>query len=130
MVGAAILMAVLAAMLLAMVSQGSLRRTTHEQDLAQAACRNNLESMRELPFSSLMTLHNSGFDVPDEAGAPGVLHAVDGDPDGLPGQILVTTADSQDGETLYLVRLVVTWAGINGRQEIEARSLVSDRKKT
>jgi hypothetical protein len=130
LIGAAILMSVLSAMTLAMVSQGRLRRTTEEHSLAMTACRNNLEALRELAFSTLPSLNNTGFDVPASDGSPGALRAVAGDADGLPGRILVTTDQSSGTETLRLVRLIVTWQGVSGRQEVEMKSLVSDRKKT
>jgi hypothetical protein len=128
MIGAALVFVALQSVTLTMVSQGNLRRTSEEQSLAMVACRNNLEAVRNLPLAELPALHGAGFDVPDLAGHPGVLQPLAGDEDGLPGQFLVTVDQTSAGETIYLVRMVVDWYGIGGKQQFELKSLVAARK--
>ena len=126
--GASIAMVVLTSLMMTMASQTRLRRVSEEQNFAMVACRNNLETIRDLPFASILAVNNTGFDVPDFGGTAGALRAVPGDSDGLPGQILVTVDQTSAGETIYLVRMVVLWQGISGRQRFEMKSLVADRK--
>ncbi len=128
MIGSILVFMTFLSVTIMMTSQGNLRRTSEEQSLAMIACRNNLESIRNVPLSELPALHEVGFDVPDLAGHPGVLQPLPGDADGLPGQFLISVDQTLAGETIYLVRMVVSWYGISGRQEFEVRSLVASRR--
>lgn len=126
--GAAIVITLLLAISTSVVSQTRLRRLSEERNLAMVACRNTLESMRDVTFSTLPALNGTGFDIPGNNGNAGGLAPVVGDADGLPGRITVTVDQSSGGEKLYLVTLTVDWTGINGVQHFEMKSLMTERK--
>jgi len=128
MLGAAIVITLLLAISTSVVSQTRMRRLTEERNLAMVACRNTIESIRDVAFATLPTLNGNGFDVPGTNGNAGGLTPVDGDVDGLPGRITVVTDKSSGGETLYLVTLTVDWTGVNGVQHFEIKSLLAERK--
>ncbi len=114
---------------LAMTTQhAKLRKVDQEIYLALVACRNNLEEFRSVPFSSLPSMNGVGFDVPGRNGAPGGLNALPGDPDGLPGQFTVTVDQTLGGETIYLVKVTVTWSGSMRRQSFELETLMGPRQ--
>lgn len=114
---------------LSMTSQhAKLRRADRERNLALVACRNNLEELRSVPFTSLPAMDGVGFDVPGSTGAPGGLEPLPGDADGLPGQFSVTVDQASGGSILYLVRATVTWSGSLGEQTFELETLIGERE--
>jgi type II secretory pathway pseudopilin PulG len=128
MLGAAIVITLLLAISTSVVSQTRLRRLSEERNLAMVACRNTLESMRDVTFATLPSLNGNGFDIPGNNGGAGGLSPVAGDADGLPGRITVTVDQSSGSEKLYLITLRVDWTGINGTQHFEMKSLMAERK--
>ena len=80
-------------------------RATHEVTLASFACQRVVEAMRAAPFDEIFARwnHDRGDD-PDGAGtAPGVsfdvpgLSSVEGDDDGLVGEVLLPEIEVQPG---------------------------------
>lgn len=128
LLGTTIVITLLMAISQTMVSQSRVRRTSEERSLAMTACRNNLESLRQLTMTEVVALHDTGFDVPGTNGQPGALRPVPGDSDGLPGRFSVTVDQVSAGERLYLVRLTVDWIGVSGRQSFQLHNLVTARK--
>lgn len=110
------------------VSHSSQRRIHGERLLAMSACRNTLEQMRSLPFSSLPTLHGTGFDVPGQDGQPRGLSPRPGDVDGLPGEISVTVNRQSGGTVLYRVRARVLWQGATRGGEFVMETLMGERR--
>ena len=108
--------------------QAGMRRSTEQMNMAFRACRNALEEMRLLPFAGVLAMNGQGFDVPGFNGEPGALTPVPGDPDGLPGEFLVTVDQSAGGETIYWVTVRVTWRGTLGRQNFQLRTLFAQRE--
>ena len=109
------------------VQHAKLRKVDQEIELALVACRNHLEELRSIPFSTLSSMNGVDFDVEGRNGAPGGLAAVPGDPDGLPGQFAVTVDKTLGGKTIYLVRATVTWSGALQRQSLELETLMGPR---
>ena len=127
-----VLAAAAAVMLLSSVIQvilqtANLRRVDDEIHLAFTAAQNNLEELRNIPFAQLPAIDGQGFDVKAINGAPGGLRPVPGDPDGLTGLLSVTIDQTGGGETLYIVRATVQWAGIRGNQQLLLESLMAER---
>lgn len=128
MLGAAIVITLLLAISTSVVSQTRLRRLSEERNLAMVACRNTIETLRDVDFATLPGLTGNGFDILGNNGNGGGLTPVPGDADGLPGRITVTVDQTSGGETLYLITLTVDWTGVNGVQHFELRSLMAERK--
>lgn len=109
------------------VQSNRLRTANHETMLALTACRNALEGVRTQSFVDLPGLNGRGFDVPGSTGGPGGLRPVDGDPDGLPGELRVAVVDALAGETLYRVTALVQWLGCEGARTFQLETMVADR---
>ncbi|HEX6811188.1 MAG TPA: hypothetical protein VF384_06175 [Planctomycetota bacterium] len=128
MFAAAAIVTMLLAVSTAVTSQSRTRRLADERNLAMVACRNAIEEIRNQPFTTLLALHGTGFDIPGTNGGPGGLRPVPGDADGLPGQFSVVVDQAAAGETLYRVTISVDWTGVGGRQHFELLTLVANRK--
>ena len=128
MLGVVMSVLVIGATLSMSLHVAKLRRVDQEINLALVACRNNLEELRSVPFSTLPTMNGVGFDVAGKNGAPGGLKAVPGDADGLPGQFTVTVDQTTGAETIYLVKATVTWSGSSKRQRFELETMMRERQ--
>ncbi|MFQ5505081.1 MAG: hypothetical protein ACE5F1_09835 [Planctomycetota bacterium] len=128
MIGSSFVAAVLIAIVYAVVRLSGLRRVDQELDMAFVACRNNLEELRNLPFTQVPAMQGVGFDVPSPGGSPGGLTPLPGDADGLPGRFTVVVDKQSGGEILYNIIVAVDWKGVSGRQHFELRSLMAERK--
>ena len=104
------------------------RKADQEVQLALIACRDNLEKLRAIPFTSLLAQNGVGFDVLGKNGAPAGLAPLPGDPDGFPGQFTVVEDQSAGGEAIYLVRATVVWSGSRRRQIFELETLMGPRE--
>ena len=119
---------ILGAVLSASLQHASERKSNAELNLALLACTNNLEELRSIPFDQLPARDGDDFDVLDINGNLGGLRPVPGDPDGVPGELSVTTDQSSGASVLYLVRATVIWSGTLGRQRVELETLMGERK--
>ena len=125
---AALAMLVLGSVLTLSAQASALRRTNVETSLALSAALNTVEQLRTTPFSTLASLNGSGFAVQGLNGQPGGLAAVEGDPDGLPGELAVVI-DQQSGSTiLYRVTATVRWQGVSGNRSLSMSALIGERK--
>ncbi len=128
LVGAVILVAFFGALMALVVRVGTERQAHVENSLALAAALDNLERIRSLPQSGIAALDGADFDVLGANGGAGGLHAVPGDPDGLPGEIAVTIDQSVAGATLYRVTAGVHWRGVTRDRELRLEALIGERK--
>ena len=128
MVGMVLSVMAIGSILSMTVQHAQHRKVVQQIHLALVACRNNLEELHSVPFSSLPSMNGIGFDVPGRNGAAGGLNAVLGDLDGLPGQFTVTVDQSTGGNTIYLVKATVTWSGSLKRQSFEMQTLMGPRQ--
>lgn len=121
---------IVSAVLTATVRHSNHRQSNQERELASLAALDTLERVRSVPFSALPGMDGTGFDVLDPNGNPGGLRPVDGDLDGLPGQLIVRPepGGTIGSETIYRVIAVVEWAGIRDRNRIEFGQLMVERK--
>lgn len=117
-------------LLLVSIQQGTHRRVNLETSLAMSAILDNLERIRAVPFSSLLGLDGSGFDIPAVNGSSsGGLEPLAGDLDGLPGEFTVSVApQSVPGVTLYRVVATVEWRGASRARSLSMETLVGERK--
>ncbi|MEZ5990671.1 MAG: hypothetical protein R3F30_16465 [Planctomycetota bacterium] len=127
MIGTIVIVTLLASLAKLVTQNNRLHRGDEELQLAYSTCRTTMEVARNLPFSVLPTLDGSGFDVPNINGDPGGLRAVEGDADGLTGEIKVTVDQAVGTEKIYLVELVVHWTGSMGERRFGMSSLMSMR---
>lgn len=127
-IGATVVITLLLVISTSTAMQVRLRRLAEERNLAMVACRNLLESLRDVSLTTLPSLDGTGFDVPGANGKEGGLAARKGDDDGLPGHITVTVEASSGTARLYRVRLDVEWWGVSGDQSYDISSLFADRK--
>ena len=128
MIATLVALVLLGAVLSVVIQQGRQRQANTESSLALSAALNNLEQLRSVPATTLITLNDTGFDVPGSNGAPGGLQPVPGDIDGLPGQFLVSVDQSAAGVDLYRVVATVTWRGVTGRRRVTLQALMGERK--
>ena len=128
MIGVFIVVPALPLIVSAVIKQTRQRQLDGEIELAMVACRNTIEDLRGISFDDLPAMDAADFDVPGPDGQAGGLHAVTGDPDGLPGEISVTLDSTFAGVNLYAVRTTVTWTGVQGRQEMMVKSLLASRR--
>ena len=119
---------VLLATLSGVVQHGRQRRANAELSLAMGACRNTLEELRSVDFSTLPSVNGQGFDVPAFDGSPSGLPPAEGDLDGLPGLITITVEETDGTDTLYRVRAAVEWKGINPNRRFVLETLFADRQ--
>jgi hypothetical protein len=122
-----VLVAALGAIYSATIQHSATRRVVEETALAFQASRNTLEQLRSLEFSTLPSMHGTGFDTPAMDGSAGGLNPLPGDPDGLPGLVLITTDQSSGGETIYRARALVEWSGSSGSRSFELSTLIARR---
>ncbi len=109
------------------VRSNKLRTANHETMLALTACRSALEGVRSQSFADLPGLNGRGFDVLGSTGGPGGLRPVEGDADGLPGELRVAVVDALAGETLYRVTALVQWLGSEGARTLQLETMVANR---
>jgi len=128
MLGAVVVMVFVGALLTLTTRQGLHRKLNQESSLATTAALDTLEEIRNQDFSTLPSLHGTGFDVIGVNGDPGGLTPQNGDSDGLPGEIRVSVDSSSSGEVLYRVEAVVSWYGVSGNRTLKVDTLVSERK--
>ena len=128
MIATAVALVLLGAVLSVVIQQGRQRQANTESSLALSAALNNLEQLRTVPATTLLTLNGTGFDAPGSNGAPGGLQPVPGDIDGLPGEFLVSVDQSAAGVDLYRVVATVTWRGVTGRRRVTLQALMGERK--
>lgn len=106
--------------LAASLAQGqNLSRTPREDAVASGAIRSVLAEIAGAPFHEVAAgYHRRGFAVPP-------LHAVEGDPDGLPGE--VELAYGPDGDrSFYEVTVRVRWEGTRAACSVESVSYLSN----
>ncbi|MCH7477127.1 MAG: hypothetical protein IIA14_03380 [SAR324 cluster bacterium] len=128
MIATLVALVLLGAVLSLVIQQAHQRQANTESSLALSAALNNLEQLRTVPATTLLTLNGTGFDVPGSNGAPGGLQPVPGDIDGLPGEFLVSVDQSAAGVDLYRVVATVTWRGVTGRRRVTLQALMGERK--
>ncbi len=127
-IGATIVITLLLAISTSTASQARLRKLGEERNLAMNACRNTLESLRDVAFASLPGLDGTGFDVPGVNGLANGLAPLAGDADSLPGRIEVAVDRTAGAERLYRLTLTVDWLGVAGAEQFQIRTLIADRK--
>src|SRR5262245_42183814 len=91
---------------------------SRQEPIARDAMRDCLARLQETPFDQVaMTYHTRGFRAD-------AIDAVDGDLDGLPGEIIFAPgpADSLD---VYRVTLRVRWRGAGGERVIESSHYIA-----
>lgn len=110
------------------VSHQSQRRVHSERILAMAACRNTMETLRSVDFATLPSFHGRGFDIPGTNRQTAGLVPVDGDADGMAGQIAVVEHSRNGSDVLYQVTTSVTWSGVTRGGRFEMQCLIGDRR--
>jgi prepilin-type N-terminal cleavage/methylation domain-containing protein len=119
------------------VAQHQAQRRVHtEQVLAMSACRNTMELLRSVDIAALPGYNNTGFDVPGQNGQAHGLDALQGDLDGLPGEITVVVATdpvthlpmTNAWSTLYQVTTRVRWRGATRKGDFQMQCLMGERK--
>lgn len=116
------------AVMTAVTQQSNHRKSLTETSLATAAILNNLERARTLSEAEILALDGVGFDIPGTTGSTGGLDPVDGDADGLPGQLTVVVDQTSGSATLYRISASVVWTGVNGDRRITLQSLIGERR--
>lgn len=112
------------------VAQHQAQRRMHgELILAMSACRNTLETLRDADMATLPTLNGQGFEIPGQNGQTTGLTPIEGDADGLPGQLTVTAhARSQVNNALYVVTARVRWRGATRGGDFSMQTLMGERR--
>jgi type II secretory pathway pseudopilin PulG len=110
------------------VSHSNQRRVHTEQLLAMAACRSTLEFLRGVDIAVLPTYNGTGFDVPGQDGQPGGLPPLEGDLDGLPGEISIVANRTTGVDTLYTVTVAVRWRGATRGGFLQMQALMGERR--
>ena len=145
LVEVAVVMTVAAIILLAVFSTLSASRTTRtaadERDRAREAARAKLEFLSTLPLATVVSQHNSQFDVPEAADLQGSVSTTDPKFNTIwrplrssvagqkAGIILVddATAPASPGR-LARVTVRVRWLGVDGRpNQVEYTTLLAER---
>ncbi len=114
--------------LYATVNMSALRRVDGERNLAFAACREQIERLRQLPIVDLPLQDGTGFVVDADGNGREELHAAPDDGDGLPGEISVGVEETDGVRTLYRVRVIVRWAGAAGTKAFSLNTLMTSRR--
>lgn len=127
MIGTVLMAAGLAGIMTATIRLHELQRQDTELGHAFRSCRANLEELRAVPLSELPALDGTGFDVLMPDGRSAGLDPVEGDSDGLPGEIHVTLDQSTATRELYQIRVVVTWDMASRAQSVELQTLRGGR---
>lgn len=128
LLGTVIVVVMTVAVLTMSLQSTRLRSLDEEHALAFAACRNGVERIRSLPFGQVLAQSGTGFTVPGRNGEPNGLRPRPGDTDGMPGEVLVTVAESNGPVQMLLVQVRVLWEGRNGPQQCQLNTLVADRE--
>lgn len=112
------------------VAQHQAQRRTHgELILAMSACRNTLETLRDVDMATLPSFDGQGFEVPGQNGQTTGLTPLEGDADGLPGELTVTAhARSQVNNALYIVTARVRWRGATRGGDFSMQTLMGERR--
>ncbi len=111
------------------VQHQAQRRIHGEKILAMSACRSTLETLRSVDIAALPGLDGQGFDVLGQGGQPGGLTPVQGDVDGLCGEIDVTAHPrSQANNALYIVTTTVRWQGASRGGTFSMQTLMGERR--
>lgn len=112
------------------VAQHQAQRRNHgERILAMSACRNTIETLRSLDIATLATYDGRGFDVPGQNGQAGGLNPIDGDADGLAGEIsVVEHARSTPTNLLYIVTARIRWQGATRGGDFAMQTLMGERR--
>lgn len=112
------------------VAQHQAQRRVHgEQILAMSACRNMLETLRSVDMATLPTLNGQGFEVIGQNGEARGLTPLQGDADGMAGEIQVTAhARSQTSNPLYVVTARVRWRGATRGGNFAMQTLMGERR--
>jgi prepilin-type N-terminal cleavage/methylation domain-containing protein len=106
------------------VQLNALQRLDGEVALSYRACLRNLEAVRAMPMATILTMNNTGFDIPGANGAARALQAQKGDPDGLPGSITVVRLATDAGRVLYRITATANWQGASGNSSVELMTMV------
>jgi type II secretory pathway pseudopilin PulG len=127
-VGLSVLVLLVAAALTGVATHQAQRRVHGELILAMSACRNTMEQLRSVPIDNLPSYDGRGFDVPGLNSQPLGLAPVQGDPDGLPGEISVTVDRTNGIHVLYRVQTRVRWQGATRNGSFLMESLMGERR--
>lgn len=127
-IGSAIAIAALVAVLSTCLHHHKLRAADAELSLVFSACRNSLEDLRTIPFNELPAMHGVGFDVPAANGTPGGVQPLPGDADSLPGEFSVVKEKEASGYVLYRVTATVTWSRANKPRDFELETIMTGRR--
>lgn len=115
--------------MMGVVQHQSQRRMHGEKILAMSACRNVLETLRSVEIADLPGYNGTGFAIPGQNGQNVGLTPVDGDADGLPGEITVTAhSRSQLNNPLYVVTTLVRWRGVTSGGHFSMCTLMGERR--
>jgi hypothetical protein len=128
MIASGVALVVIGALITTTVRQTSHRAVNLETTLVTNATLDVFARLRAAPFASLPSYHGTGFDIPDQHGAPAGLRPVPGDPDGLPGRIDVHVGFSAGTTILYRVTVTVQWVGIGGSRTERVIGYIGERK--
>lgn len=112
------------------VTQHQTQRRVHgEQILAMSACRNMLETLRSVDMATLPTLDGQGFEVLGQNGEARGLMPIEGDADGMAGEIRVQAhARSQTSNPLYVVTARARWRGATRGGNFAMTTLMGERR--
>ena len=127
LIGTVTIMIALTAVMSVVLSSAVMRQQNAELTLAYSAASNALEELRTLPIDELLARDASNFACPALNGTEDGLLPVDGDVDGMPGEITVVLDSSGSGSNVYHVVALVRWAGVNGSQTLQLETLIGER---
>jgi hypothetical protein len=125
----AVCVTLIGATLNATLQHAAQRQINAERVLAFDAARNTIEELRTIDSATLPTLNGSGFDVRGPNGEAGGLSPVPGDPDGLPGEIMLQPESSLGSIVLYRARVTVRWSGRDPAGLLTIESLMGGRRR-
>lgn len=125
---AALALIVIGAVVSAASRQGAHRRVNLDTTLVTNAIVDVFARLRTVPFSTLPSYHGTGFQVANHLGTAIGLSPVPGDPDGLPGHIAVTVAESSGPAVLHRVEVSVEWLCAGGRRRDFVVGEIGERK--
>jgi type II secretory pathway pseudopilin PulG len=132
--GIALMVVLITGAMTGLASHQSQRGVHSERILAMSACRNTIETLRSVAIGDLPSYDGQGFDVPGQGRQPRGPIPVDGDADGLPGEVLVQQflpvppAVPVGGAVLYLVTARVRWQGSSRNALLAMSALVGERR--
>jgi type II secretory pathway pseudopilin PulG len=114
--------------LYATVNMSRLKRVDEQRNLAYAACRSQIERLRNLAIVDLPLQDGAGFAVDVDSNGQEELYAAPDDADGLPGEISVAVQEAAGGRTLYRVGATVRWSGAAGAQVFWLQTFMTSRR--